>query len=280
MVVCSSWLRGRPERVDVHPRRAGDAAEIRVVGGLDAGLADQVARVVALLRQRLQLLRGDLTDVAEHLRRERPVRVVADVRRRRLDAGELRRVLGEVVHHRILRRLPQEDRRDGIALMRLDRGGDLVQRNVRHARQRAELVVAVDVVLRQVGRPELDGGGGGVRDEHVPVPVEDDAARSLDRHGPGADRPRLVDVFRPGEHLQRPEPEEEHTEDEQDEAAEDGDAQRQPRRQPVRLDDALLLREEAAGPRRGVASQAAAPPWRARGPAAAASAARARTPAR
>ena len=180
-------LAARPsERVDVHPRRAGDAAEIRVVGGLDAGLADHVAGLVALLRQRLQLLRGDLADVAEHLRRQRPVRVVADVRRRRLDAGELRRVLGEVVHHRVLRRLPQDDRRHRIALMHLDRGGDLVQRNVRHTRERAELVVAVDVVLRQVGRPELDGGGGGVRDEHVPVPVEDDAARSLDRDGAGS----------------------------------------------------------------------------------------------
>jgi len=55
------------------------------------------------------------------------------------------------------------------------------RRDERDARERAELVVAVDVVLRQVGRPQLDRGRRRVRDEHVAVAVEDDAARRLDR---------------------------------------------------------------------------------------------------
>ena len=79
-----------PERVDVHARAAGDAAEIAVVRRLHAGLPDLIAGAVALLGQARQLGRRDLADVAEDLRGERVVRVVADERPPRRHARELR----------------------------------------------------------------------------------------------------------------------------------------------------------------------------------------------
>ena len=87
------------ERVDAQLRRAGDAAQVAVVGRLDAALADLVAGLVALaLRASSSCCWRDLADVAEQLRRERVVRVVAEVRRARVvDARELVRVLVEVV---------------------------------------------------------------------------------------------------------------------------------------------------------------------------------------
>src|SRR5207237_4363731 len=59
-----------PARVDRELLLAVAPAEIRVVGALDARLADHIARQV-LLAQRLVLLRRDRADVAEDLRRQR-----------------------------------------------------------------------------------------------------------------------------------------------------------------------------------------------------------------
>ncbi len=59
-----------PERVHADLAQPGRPAEVRVVRSFDAGLPDPVAGRVALLLELLQLLGGDLGDVAEELRGE------------------------------------------------------------------------------------------------------------------------------------------------------------------------------------------------------------------
>ena len=64
----------RPLGVDLQLGDAGLAAEGVLVGRLDAGLADLVARLVALLLALRQLLVGDLADVADDVGRHVPER--------------------------------------------------------------------------------------------------------------------------------------------------------------------------------------------------------------
>ena len=64
-----------PERVDEQLRAPGSAAQEAVEGGLDAALPDLVAELERLALLELRL--GHLADVAEHVRPERPARVVA-----------------------------------------------------------------------------------------------------------------------------------------------------------------------------------------------------------
>ncbi len=85
----SSRPRGSPDAVDLDADGAVAAAEDRVVLELEAGRADPVARLEALVGGLLELVRTDLADVAEQVGAERPVRVVADVDLRGGDAGEL-----------------------------------------------------------------------------------------------------------------------------------------------------------------------------------------------
>ena len=63
-----------PEGVDEDASLAANTAEIHVVGRLDAGLTDAVARRVALVGLGGELLGADLTDVAKELRGEGPAR--------------------------------------------------------------------------------------------------------------------------------------------------------------------------------------------------------------
>src|SRR5271170_5995839 len=64
-----------PPRIDGQLRGAVVSAQVLVVGRLDPGLADDVAELVALAAQLLQLRGGDLPVVAEYLRGERLIRV-------------------------------------------------------------------------------------------------------------------------------------------------------------------------------------------------------------
>jgi hypothetical protein len=70
---------GSAEGVDADLGRARDAPQVAVVGRLDPRLADLVAALVVRLRApfRLQLLRRDLTDVAEDLSSEGLIGVAA-----------------------------------------------------------------------------------------------------------------------------------------------------------------------------------------------------------
>ena len=82
-------LRGLPERVDEQPLEPGRAAQVAIERGLDARLADLVAADELGVRPLRQLLLRHLADVAEDVRGERAVRVVADVALDELHPGEL-----------------------------------------------------------------------------------------------------------------------------------------------------------------------------------------------
>ncbi len=163
--------------VHANLRQAGVAAEVLVVTRLDAGLSHLVARLVDL-GLLVELPRRHLAHVAEHLRRQRLVRVVAQVGLLDLDARELGRVLvqvGDLVlpHGRL-----HGDRveRVGDALVHL-----LGELERRHPQDLGEVLDdRVAAVLRQVAHPELHGRAGDVVDDHLAVAVEDRPARRLE----------------------------------------------------------------------------------------------------
>src|SRR6185312_12841034 len=66
-----------PERVDGDLRRAVDAAQVLVVGPLQAALADDRALMHALELLHLQLVAVDLPDAADELGGQRALRVAA-----------------------------------------------------------------------------------------------------------------------------------------------------------------------------------------------------------
>ena len=222
----------------------------------------------------LELLLRDLADVAEQLRGDRALRVVAQERARELDARELVPAFPDVVDDWLVDADLDRDRRQRVALALGDPGQHLADRDVHDARKPLQLVLARAPRLRQVGRVELESRAGTVVDERHAVPVEDHAARRFD-----ADRAQLVvlcdaEVLVACQDLERPQPQEERAEDDERDRAEDRDAERQLRRQTVRLLDPRIRREERA------ASQAGAPRARGRStPAAAAASSRASTPA-
>jgi hypothetical protein len=90
-----------------------DAAQVGLVGRLDARLTDDLAGEVSLEGGRVQLGLRDLVLVADDVRREAPVRVLADRDRMERDPGELRLVLADVV-----RGLLRNVQRDGDGLVR------------------------------------------------------------------------------------------------------------------------------------------------------------------
>ncbi len=277
------------QRVDVQALRAGDTAQVAVVRRLDAALPDLVTGLIPRRCESVELVARDLAHVAEQLCSERVVRVVANVRRPERHARELVRVLGEIVAERLARAVANGDRGERVASPRLDACCDLIERHLRQTRHALELPVTLDVDLRQVGRPELHGRRRGVHHEGLSVAIDDRAPRRLDAHGPIRVRAGLVDVLRPGEHLQRPEPEEERSEDDEHDDAERADAPGEAMRDAPGLDRGLLLRRcplprwgrRRWWPLRRRASQGAEPRSRHRiGRTAAGRVARARTPAR
>src|SRR5207302_11239904 len=88
---------GAPERVDLHARGAVVAAQVPVVGPLDAVLAHGGALPDALEPQQLELPGTDLPDRAEHVGADVPVRVLAQVNARDGDAGEVVLALEQIV---------------------------------------------------------------------------------------------------------------------------------------------------------------------------------------
>ena len=73
----ASWPLGRPERVHRGTGRPRLAAQEAVVLVLDAGLADGVALLEGRVARQLQLLLGHLADVAEQVRPDRALPVLA-----------------------------------------------------------------------------------------------------------------------------------------------------------------------------------------------------------
>ena len=89
------------ERVDLDALLAVDAAQVAVVGALEAGLADDRARLDAAEARLLQLLRADLADVPRICAAERAAAGSRAGRSRStLTPGKLLRALGDVGQHR------------------------------------------------------------------------------------------------------------------------------------------------------------------------------------
>ena len=266
-----------PERVHGELLEPSLAAQVAVVGGLEAGLADRVAGLVAVPVQLLELPGRDLRDVAQELRGDRAVVVAPQERRHDADSRELPLVLLQIEDRRVaVDRLTHRHRRDRVVGAPLDVDEHLTHGDAQHVRELPQLGEPGRPGLRQVGRRELHGRPPDVRDERVAVAIED-----LSTHRRNPDRAHLVverrvEVLRPREHLQRPEPEEEDPEGDQGYGTEDPEPQRKLRREAVRPLDPRVGREEAvrAGTAvaRAAASQGAAPPsrpraqWRARAP--------------
>jgi hypothetical protein len=229
-----------------------------VVRGLDAGLADAVRRLVAVLLEALVLLRRDLPDVAEHLRRERLVRVLAQRALREVDARELVRMFEQVVDLVVVQPVLHDHRRERIGRVSVELRQHVAHLHAGDHRERAQLAALGRPALREVGRPQLDARSRHVGDEHVPVAVEDRAARRLETERTHAVVAREGEVLVAGEHLQRPQAQEQRCEHCEREEPEDRDPEGKLRREPVRLLDPRIAGQEP--PARGRrASQAAEP---------------------
>jgi hypothetical protein len=244
------------ERVDVDASGARAAAKVRVVSGLDAGLPNPVARRVALVDSVLELLLRDLADVAEDLGGN-PALVVAPQRHLAdLDAREVVLVLEEVIDLRVGNVRLDRDRCEKVVLPCLEVALHLPvpeAEELRHAAERLLPLLGAQPVERS--RPKLRDGARDVRHEHLPVPVEDRAARRRSPEGPDLVVARFVEVLLAGDDLERPEPEEQDAEDGDREDSEDRNPQGQLRREAVGLLDPGIGREEAARETRGIARQ-------------------------
>ena len=162
------------ERVDAELSGARLAAEIRVECSLDAGLADLLAAAVAVLLEPLELLGRDLADVAEHLRSERPVLVVAQVGADDRDAREVVRALEQRRHLVLVHGRLDEDRRQRVVLALLERPGQPRQRHAQDLREPLQHRVAA---LLRAGR----------RSRSAP-PCRARSRRSCCRRGRGSSR--------------------------------------------------------------------------------------------
>ena len=123
------------ERVDEDAPDPGQSAEIGVVRGLHPGLADSVAGGITLVLRCVELLLGDLAHVAEGLRRDPALVVVALVGLVDLDAGEVVLVLEQVVDLLLVDVLLDRDRRQEVVLAGGDVRADLPVRDVEERRR-------------------------------------------------------------------------------------------------------------------------------------------------
>ena len=172
-------LDGAAGGVALHLLDAVGPAQLRLVLRLEPRLADQVVRQVPLGLECLELRCVDRRGVAEHLRQQRAVRVLAPRVDHDLDPGQLEMILRDQ-----LRRGLGHVRRDLDAVEDRARVGVDGLVDLR-GRQMEELREAADDVrpLRkgQVGGNDLDRERGHVLDQWSPGPVDDDPARRLDR---------------------------------------------------------------------------------------------------
>ncbi len=184
-----------------------------------------VAGPIVLEERVLQLFGADLPQVPEDVRGEIPVGVLPDADGPDADAGEtpgalLLQVGGHLLGD-VLRDRHGLEGEVGRVLETIDQalGGDAQQ----HREPREEVllvghVAAVDGHLD--GRPVVH--------EHVPVPVQDLAPRSRQRHEPNPVCLGALTVFVRGEHLEEPQPRGERGEQEGHHPGQDLDPSRHP----------------------------------------------------
>ncbi len=222
--------RGRlAEGVDLDPGQARVAAQVTVEGVLGPVLADLVARLEGPVPGFFQLVFGDLADAAEHMRRPRASRVVADEHLLDLHAGKVVLVLFEVVEKVVADVAAQRHRRPrGDRFLFGDRLADLGQRHVDQLAEPGQHRLFLPRVARQFRGVDLEGEAGAVVDQRAAVAVEDGTAGSQHAELAGAVVLGLRQVLLAGEHLQVPEPEEENREEDDGDSAHDPRPQRQP----------------------------------------------------
>ena len=254
---------GPAERVDHDARLAVRAAQVAVVGLLDAVLADDLAAHDALEAPQAQLAGVDLPHRAQELGGELVLRVPAQVGALDVQAREALLALEQVVAHRGGHARAQRDPRvggqhegaDDAVVDRLraepERGaqppvqqaqprrGDRGHGRAgaagpaRRVRPAGDLLAPRQRVralgLGELLRVELDDGGDFVLDQHAAVAVDDLPARGGDALGPRLVVAGLGQVLVAREDLQVPEAEEDDAEDRERHEAEHGHAQRQRR---------------------------------------------------
>src|SRR5262249_46824476 len=148
--------RGRrlAERVHAQLGEPRPPAQVGVVRGLEARLADAVARPEPALLAPVELRLRDLADVAEELRGQHPARVLARVGLDDLDAREVAMGLLEEVDEPLVHADAQDHRGDRISTMQLDLMRDARERDAEDSRELLQLTVRA--LLREVGGPEAD----------------------------------------------------------------------------------------------------------------------------
>jgi hypothetical protein len=214
--------RGSPEGIHLDPVDACPAPEEAVVLVFDPRLADQIPLLEAGIAWLLQLLRGHLANVAEEMRGHGALPVLAGEDPLDADPREALLVLAQVedlvgaqplgqdhrAAHRLLLRLPD---------LLLDLPGGHPRDSLEPAHQRR----ALGTGLGQVLGLHLERHVGSVGDQHLAVAVEDVATRRLH---PDLPHPVVVgqaQVLVAREHLQVPEPQEDHREDRDSERGQD-----------------------------------------------------------
>ena len=137
-------------------------------------------------------------------------------------------MLVEVVDLFLADRGLHDDRRERVEPALVDLPLEFRRLDVEHGGQPLhELVTAF---AGHVPGPELDGSSGDVRHDHAPAPVENRPSRRFDSDQAQLIALRGVEELLPGQHLQRPQPEEQDDKHEERERAEDRDAQGELRR--------------------------------------------------
>jgi hypothetical protein len=213
------------ERVHVDAADARAASEVHVVGRFNARLADAVAGRVAVLLPRIRLLLRNLPHVAQYLRCDPAAVVVAQGTLADLHAGEVVLVLEQVVDLRVGNVGFDRDRCQEVVLALLEIAFDAAVGHLQEPGDPAKrLLATLGRELVEGGRPELRDRAGNVRYEHVAVPVDDRPPLRGRTERAHLVVPRVLEVGLPGDHLQRPEAEEEDAEDRHGEDAHDGDA--------------------------------------------------------
>ena len=241
---------GPPEGVDLDAGRPGLAAQVAVVGVLQAALPHDGALRHAAEARLLELARADLAHGAEDLRRQLIVGIGAQEHRLHVHARELVLALQDVVAHGGADVLLERDVGVGQQLLLL---GDLADHlRLPHAQdgpQPGQQLVAPGAGRRDLVGPQLHGDRDPVVHEDAAVAVEHVAARR--RHDDVADLVvrRLRQVLVARQHLQVPQAEEDDGEHRQRHAREHGHPPRKLRRDrgPAVL---LKLEHEGEGPRR------------------------------
>ena len=155
-------------RVDCPLRLAVAPTQVGVVARFDPGLADRVGRLVAVPSELRVLRRRDLPDVAEHLRRQRLIRVLAQPALREPDARERLGVLAQVVDLVVVQTGLDDDRGQRIQAVLAQLSQHVAHRDAGHQREAPQLTALGGPALRQVGRPDLDAGARNVRTRTCP----------------------------------------------------------------------------------------------------------------